>query len=343
MFICGGPAATAAADRRGDAARNPEPPAPLDDVRPQPAAPERELLPASGPPALHAHHPDLGIDLDRHPRPARHRAAGLVGHLSLRHRRPRRCSLMRARERRVAADRARGHSLAIAVRDPAILPQLQLRLRAPRHYITSGLVAVVFALADGAQFARSAGCSSSSGSPAASSLGSAVALAGVALLFVQEMRASQRRSVRSAARHRPDPARRALGLGRQRHAGRRADAEPADRGDARLGHVLRRARQRALPPGPCTARRWSRRGSAIGRLALSRPVRLGARLHFLFRIIRARSARPGRPIRACWSRSSRWPSRPSSKAIAGRPWPSPAALLALAGLVIALRSRKTAT
>jgi hypothetical protein len=36
---------------------------------------------------LHHLHPDLGIDLDRHPRPAGHRAGAMVGDLPLRHRR----------------------------------------------------------------------------------------------------------------------------------------------------------------------------------------------------------------------------------------------------------------
>ena len=38
---------------------------------------------------VHHLHRDLGLDLDRHPRPARHRPAAMVGHLSLRHRRAR--------------------------------------------------------------------------------------------------------------------------------------------------------------------------------------------------------------------------------------------------------------
>ena len=47
--------------------------------------PSREVIAS-----LHHLHRDLGIDLDRHPRPARHRAAAMVGHLPLRHRRRRR-------------------------------------------------------------------------------------------------------------------------------------------------------------------------------------------------------------------------------------------------------------
>ena len=57
----------------------------------------------------------------------------------------------------------------------------------------------------------------------------------------------------------------------------------------------------------------------------------------------ARSGRARRPIRACWCRSSPWAFRPRSKAIAGPRWPIAGAVLALGGMLLALAGRRRPT
>ena len=97
--------------------------------RTEPAAPTApQHAPAADPPPLPPDHPDLGLDLDRHQGPARRGAAGLVGHLSLRHRR-RGDVRLGGGERGDACASAAAAMSSPLVRDPAILPQLQFRLR----------------------------------------------------------------------------------------------------------------------------------------------------------------------------------------------------------------------
>jgi hypothetical protein len=223
------------------------------------------------------------------------------------------------------------------VRNPAILPQLQLRLcrRASRHL---GLVAVVFALLMVPNSAL-AWLFLKHRVTGRSSLGSAIATAGVALLFVQE--SAPARCRRGAARHRPHPARRAFRLHRQHHAGEPPRVRPADR-RCSPGGWSTESSPTPCSPGPRPARRRSRPGRLLARPALSRPVRLGARLPLYFAVIRA--VGPGKaayssvlvPILAMALLD---PVRRLSLvdlAVAG-------GVLALAGLVIALRSRAAAS
>ena len=146
-------------------------------------------LPAGArPDPVHDHHPDLGLDLDRHQGPARRGAAALVGHLPLHHR-LRGDVPLRRRDPRSAPDRA---PRATGWRLPSGFPQFVLNFNfvyAAEQHITSGVVAVVFALllVPNSAFARIFLGHRLSGGFL---LGSAIAMAGVALLFVHEMRAS---------------------------------------------------------------------------------------------------------------------------------------------------------
>ena len=83
---------------------------------------------------VHHLHRRVGIDLDRHPRPARHGPAAMVGRLSLHHRR-RRHGAGRQMEGPVAEDRPRRADRRAGARDHPVQRQLQQRLsgRAVHH------------------------------------------------------------------------------------------------------------------------------------------------------------------------------------------------------------------
>ena len=154
--------------------------------------------------------------------------------------------------------------------------------------------------ADRAQHARSPGCSSAAGEPAASSLGSAVAM--------RRGRLAVRPGDAAPARCRPAQVLTGLGLTcsspcspprLQRHAVMPAMKAPPGRRHARLGDALRGARSTPCSPGPfvgppvvearpaigsaSSISAWSPRRSPSGSISRSS----------------ARSARPRRPIRAC--------------------------------------------
>ena len=74
--------------------------------------------------SLHHLHGDLGFDLDRDPRPARHRSAAMVGRLPLRHRRHRH-GAGREVERRKPEARRQGPCCRRLPRVRAVLHQLQ--------------------------------------------------------------------------------------------------------------------------------------------------------------------------------------------------------------------------
>ena len=165
-------------------------------------------------------------------------------------------------------------------------------------------------------------------------------MAGVALLFVQEMRASRGADRRGAARARPSllVAVLAASVANVMQLMPAVEGAP-DRRHARLGDALRRARRRASSPGPVAGPPVveARLGYWLG-LALSRPDRLGARLLALFRDHpRDRPGQGGLFERADPDHRHGDLDR-RSRAIAGRRSPSPAACSPLAGLVIALRA-----
>ena len=215
--------------------------------------PTASFLQPADPPPLPPHHPDLELDLDRHQGPARHRPAVLVGDLPLRHRR-RGDVRLGGGERRDAAHRPPRPSPRRLVRDPAILPQLQLRLcRRASCHLRPGRDRL--RAADGAEQRARLAVPQAEGDLAASSPGSAIACVGVALLFVQEMRASPTSPERGAARHRPHPARSALRLGRQRPAGEPADARPGRSPACSPGAWSTASSPTPCSPGPSPARR----------------------------------------------------------------------------------------
>jgi hypothetical protein len=91
-----------------------------------------------------AHHPDLGLDLDRDPGPARPRAGDLVGHLPLRDRVGGDVRLRGLKKSTLRIGRE-GHLLALGFGIPQFFLNFNF-VYAAEHYITSGIVAVVFAL-----------------------------------------------------------------------------------------------------------------------------------------------------------------------------------------------------
>jgi drug/metabolite transporter (DMT)-like permease len=130
---------------------------------------------------------DLGIDLDRDPRPARGGAAELVGDLSL-HRGGGRDPRLGALRRDGLWLDARGWAFAVALGFAQFVLNFNFVYRAEQH-ITSGVVAIVYALllVPNAILARIF-----LGQLMGRQLliGSAVAMAGVALLFLHEARLS---------------------------------------------------------------------------------------------------------------------------------------------------------
>ena len=172
-------------------------------------------------------------------------------------------------------------------------------------------------------------------------LGSAVALAGVALLFVQEMRVTPT----------PPPATVLIGIGFTLlgGAGRLGRPTSCSRPSGEAAWPIASMLAWAMLYGALANAliAWALHGPPVvetaarllARPRLSRPGRLGARLLLLFPDHPRGRRRPRRPIRACSCRSSRWCFSTIFEIIAGRRSPSPAALLALAGLVIALTGR----
>ena len=228
----------------------------------------------TGRPPVHHLHGDLGLDLDRHPRPARRRPAAMVGHLPLRHRG--RCDGAGGGGEGRDSLRLDGAALlagALARLLP-VLRQLQCRLsRRTAHHV--GRRRDGLRVAPDPQHPARLGLSRRSGRPCASLWSSLVAVAGIVLLFLHEIH-----------EHAAAPRRSSAGIGLT-----------ARRDDRRV--------DRQRPPGPA-------RNPPLSAVRACSPGRWrsGAVIDACRRLRLLRSAGVRRPASATGSAFSTWRSPP---------------------------------